>query len=617
MTASPQLQLGNSLHAIHSAIHQNPNSTIDALPLFAVSRGSVYNRNTFLSVLIRIYYFVVRVVFRQPAPPPTEEALRLILNTFFDHMVTVAYAGRQKRITHYVRSVAGYSSQIQGQRYSEFIRGELHGSIRSDYHDFYLYKFNHGNQSLSELELKELNHASAAFVRHISAFWEKCVKGDVESDQFVSILRPYLEANNPSTLLDKPLYDALLKEEYWGYIEGLTSKRIPVDLLAKLHSPPTLTVDDRITLENWVAALNQNSHEISAQQLSTVIDEVAQIISIASSHPTTFADIVYWLHQNGCQAIDPNTHDDEYVNSNVGLWQPGASVSCSSENFTLGPVIQGNNDPSIFKTLEIIEKPGWVIKIPRNRFVYPIQMRERENRSSEWGFPYPKIIDFEPKRGFIIEERVSSFSDHQWTSSSMQLSREDLGYAYLFAHLIRNLNEARISIRGFTPSDIKLTSEGEGRFIRQFERGEASYQLLEEYCIQAAAGNPFILHYLMSESSLLNDPSADYYRDIVSQTFAGRIKNDNFLAPSNNEIDHSHAKSLHQQAKRIRAEAIDEVSGFSQYRGVSPQGISSMVSDRLCEFYLRSSTPGNFAIDFREQVVSSFKEKSSSTTSSD
>jgi hypothetical protein len=608
-------QLGCSLHEIYPALHPDNQRNGGVPPLFAVSRGSVFDERPLLAFLVKIYYFVLRLVFGGPTPPPTDEALRFILNTFFNEAVDVVYEGRQRRITHYVRSLA-QPTPAQTGRYADFLRKELHGSVREAFTPLYLQTFNHTVQPVDEMALIRTTHISAAFRQYISAFWEECVRGDEPSRRFVDSIRPYLGDQNQLTLCDKPLFDALAREHAWGQLEGVMNRRIPVDLLAKLHDPETLTVDERVTLENWVGRLNEQRREISAVLLTTVLDELVNMITIAGSHPTTFEDIIYWLHQQGCEALDPNAPDLSYMRATTTLHQAGLTLSYSGQNYTLGQEIARNDEQSeTLVAFEIQEQPNLEIKFPVNRFVYPISLKQREMDAEGSLFPFPRIIAFDRNRGFLIQERLTNtFTDHVWTSDSEVLDHRDLSHAFGFAAMIACLHDWNETFEDFSLSDIKLTAQGDWRMSRRLVRSEGCYHRLEEYCIQAAAGNPFVLRYLMEASRLHQDPCALYYQHIIRGTFVGEITRRNFPLTAQREIDVQYSQGLYEQAERLKTRAIARIEGILRGNQNFPaerlNDIPAMVSQRLMEMYNESPTPGHLEEDLLERVIDSFREPS-------
>jgi hypothetical protein len=607
-------QLGCSLHEIYPALHPDNQRNGGVPPLFAVSRGSVFDERPLLAFLVKIYYFVLRLVFGGSTPPSTDEALRFILNTFFNEAVDVAYEGRQRRITHYVRSLAN-PTPAQAQRYAEFLQEELHGSVREAFTPLYLQTFNHTVQPLSEMALIRIAHISAAFRHYISAFWEECVRGDEQSRLFVNALGPYLGDRNQLTLRDKPLYDALAKEHAWRQIEGVTNRKIPVDLLAKLHDPATLTVDERVTLENWVSQLNQQRNKISAALLTTVLDELVNIITISGSHPTTFEDIVYWLHQQGCEALDPNRDDETYLDMVGNIRRTGQTVNYRGQNYIIGREILGEHEAGTYRVFEIQGQPNLQIKFPINRIVFPIALKEMEKASENSLFDFPRVVAFERNNGFIIQEHLTrTFSDHEWTSRTEELTPRDQSHAFGFAMMIVCLHDWRETFDNFSLSDIKLTAQGDWRMTRQLTNAEASYHRLEDYCIQAAAGNSFVLRYLMQVSKLNEDPSALYYQRILRATLAGQMTNRNFPLPNQSETDVEYARTLHQRAEALRSRAISNIRDIlrenEHFPRESMNDIPAMVSARLIEMYDQSPTPGHLEEDLLERVVASFREPS-------
>lgn len=574
-------------------------------------------------------------------PTSVKKMLKFTLTTFFDYAVHYAYDVRQRRIGNNMRQIDQIWKKHlqpkdfseQHKRYANFLSQELTGSSEVD-NPIYLANFDaRVTHPLMDQEVKAMRHTIINFHQATHLVWSLFIKN---RDDNLLLRQPLMAFIKPtsSTLVDRALFKALKKEERWVQLEGFMEQAIPVALFAKLEDFQSLSVEENRYLKGWVQTLNRCQQAISPQFFSGILAEIMNVIYLQGSSSLTLLDLLYWLDQQGCQII--HREDPAHMDWREKL-QPGDSIECNGKQLILG--LQLSPDKLIddnYKVFELEEYPDYVVKIALNRFLLLIEERKANNEQDHWGVRLVETIanleedDQEPVVGgldqqgrcVVLEKLSSSFDSYIWTSDDMQLTQEDERSALVFANHLFCMSQWKSTAQNLSLPHLMWDKEGMLKSTRLLKKGSANYNEWENYCENAAKGNPYILSFLMHVSKLNEHEMALYYREVCEYTLETEMT-DLIGRPlplgHRQDIYRQHAKKLCAQAKELRQNCIKiiiaQLRKKKQYSYKQQEQLKTAIVDKLLEFYRASPTPGRLSADIEQQVIASFTQHSPSNAS--
>jgi hypothetical protein len=601
-----------------------------ALSLYATSPSTVYYQGCWMGQVVKKWDQAWRWMQPTHRLYSVDHALQFILNSLFNQCVRQAYHVRQQRMWNHMRQIdriwKGQEMTQQRQRYAQFLAKELKGSIEND-HSLYLAGFDQWRKEpLKEEEESEQHEAMKNFHYATECFWSLFfIKEDDQRKNIRDVLKRFISS---SALTDRPLFKALRKEKMWVQLEGELRQSVPVVLLAKLHDPSQLTVEENQRLTEWVQSLNRCKQSISATLLTAVLTEVVRAIHLQGSSPITWQDIVCWLEQQGCLLLDEE--DAAYMDKREKL-QPGQMITCNGKKLRLGRQLSPQkeiNDRN--KVFELVDYPNYVVKIAHNRFRLLIEDRQAQSAKGHWGVRLVKTIANLEKdnqapavhgldkqgRCVVLEKLSTSFASHEWNSQSVKLSPEDEKPALVFANQLFCMKEWKLSVQNLSLSHLMWNREGVLTSTRILKMGPPNYNEWEKHCERATKGNVFVLSFLMHVSKLSEHPIALYYRKCVEETLkTGEINLMGIPLPlGHRQMDYEiRVKSLCEQARQLREECpkyvIAQLRQQNKYSYEQESQVRREIGERLLAFYRVWPTPGRLPSHFQQEVIRSFMEK--------
>lgn len=632
--------LGANLNEIYAAISSPSNDQLAAL--YATSDSTVYYQGCLMGQAVKAYDQAWRWI--QPTAPmhSVDKTLQSILTTLFDHAVHKIYDLRQRRIWNNMRQIDQNWNNLgpqdfdkQQKRYGQFLTKELKGSVEA-HNPIFIADFNQRRQTLlTEDEEGSQRHTVVNFHQATYDFWSLFAKDEKKGkekdrEEIIRMREPLLPfLKGYSTLRDRPLFKALKKEGRWMQMEGTMHQSVPVALLAKLHDPNSLTIEESKRLKSWVQMLNRCEKEISLKLLSIVLMEVMDIIHLQGASPVTLPDILYWLDQQGCQQL--YQEDPAHMDKREAL-RAGDTIECNGQKLRLGRQLSPQKEvDDTYKIFELVNYPDAVVKIGKNCFLLLIEAKRAECEKGHWGVRLVKTIDNLEKdpnkppingldqqgRCVVIEKLLPAFAGAVWTSQDKKLSQEDEKLALVFANHVFCMSQWKATAQGLSMPHLMWSKKGVLKSTRLLRKGPANYNEWETYCVEAAKGNPFILSFLMNVSKLSKHDVARYYREAVEYTLkTGKTDLIQRALPlaHRQDIYNLHLKTLCEKAKQLREECFKHVVAQlrkgNQYSHKEEGQWREVVEAKLLEFYHASPTPGTFHPHLLQEVIAHFSDSS-------
>lgn len=632
------MDLQSSLSEIYAAVHANQDNS--SLPLCAVSLSHLYYTGTWTGQMIYTGQYIYRWIRPQSNPPSVHQALHFILTTLFDHAVHHAYDARHRRIWHHMRKLDHIEKEVLGSdiqikqcnRYGDHLKEELKNSPEV-HNPLYLDDFDHREVNpLGEEEQKALRHRIVNFHHATYPFWSMWMK---KQEQLLRhTLMHCINIPASSTLLDRSLFKALKREAKWVQFEGILQQETPVNLLAKIHHPKSLTVPENQRLKIWIEALNQQKHQLSLRLLILVLEEVSKIIALQGSSSVTLEDLIYWLDQEGCPLL--HQEDEPHMDWREKL-KRGDKIECNGKSLLLGEQISLEKEEDVYKIFALENYPEYVVKIANNRFRLLIENIEAKNEKQHWGFRLVETISNleedsnlivsgldKSGRCVVLEKLMPAFEEDLWVSTTFQLAKEDEKLALVFANHIFCMIQWKASAQNLSLSHLMWDQEGVLKSTRLLKKGSPNYNEWERYCEQAAQDNAYVLNFLMHVSELNIHPIALYYREAVKHTLkTGKTDLIGRPLPLGYRQDDygEHIKNLCIQAQQIREiclkKFISHLRKKEAYNYKQKDDLEELVVNHLLKCYQSSSTPGRFAEDFIQKTINNFLNFSEEKTAVD
>lgn len=626
--------LQSNLSEIYRALHAK-SEVDDELPLYLTSSSFVYFQGSWTGKLIRLLDRIWRWIHPSSYTVFMETILKLLLTTLFDHAVHSAYDARQRRIWSHMREIDKvWKDTLQPQdfveqreRYAHFLSKELKGSIETE-SPIYLADFDErAVQPWNEQELKIHRHTIVNFHQATYLFWSLFIKNEEENRE---IRQPIMQGIPPqSTLLDRPLYEALEKEGRWIQMEGVMQQSIPVTLFAKLYDPDSLTVNENKCLKQWVEKVNECGASISPKLFSCVLNEIIHIIHLQGSSPLTLPDLLVWLDEQGCEII--HRKDPAHLDWRERL-RPGDTIECNGKALILGKQLGADKlVKDTFKVFELENYPDYVVKIADSCSRLLREARQVKDEQGHWGVRLVKTIPNIEEEGetiisgldlegrcVVLEKLTSSFDSQNWTSRKLELTQEDEKKALVFANHIFCMSQWKATAQNLSLTHLMWDQKGVLKSTHPLKKGEPNYNDWEAYCEKAANGNLYVLNFLMNISKLHEHPIGLYYRNAVEQTLKTG-KTDLIGRPLplgyRQEIYNQHIRELCAQAQEIRENCFEVISAHLRRKGLysyQQEGkLQQVIDDKLVEFYRASPTPGRCLADLEQRVIASLTESTS------
>jgi hypothetical protein len=559
-----------------------------------------------------------------------QDVLNGVLDPYFWHSVRQVHHARQERIRHHIHQLDDAHSQHptlkseQKSRYAAFFHKELLGSVERNIIDVYKSRFDWLRKTVfTAEEVKVHRHKVINFYAATAVFWRVFIKDTPENQRLREPLKSVVKSDN--YLFDRPMYKAIKKEVKWVQLEGITHQSIPVAEISKLHAPNTLTVDENRRLTLWAKALNDCRQEMSFKHITDVIEEVIKIIEMQGSSSVTLQDLIIWLDQQGCSFL--HAEDPSHMDWREGLIE-GSQIECNGKQFTLGKQLSSNKDiDDEFKIYELKSHPDFVVKIARNKFRLAIDAKQAANKKAHWGVRLVETIKDLDGRGqaplisgldasgrcVILEKLNSPISDHVWKSNSVALTSDDEKIALILASHLYCMNQWKASAEGMTTSHLLFDAQGVLKSTHLLKKGPPNYNVWEEFCIQAAKENVFVIAFLMNVSKLIEHPVGCYYRDAVVYVIEKGVT-DLLSRPlpkgHNNPIYNKRVEDLCKRALELRKACLQLAIANERKKGSythrQEQELQGKVVERLVHFYKESSIPGAlFEEELRKKVLDS------------
>jgi hypothetical protein len=422
--------------------------------------------------------------------------------------------------------------------------------------------------------------------------------------------------NNKSRLFDKEAQKEVTKEFAWLFCEGLMQMEIPVSLLFKVHQFSEFSTTENGKFTSWIKAINE-LERFPAASFFSILCDVIQIIGI--KNPSfTMQHLVKGLETNGCSILQKV--DDEQLN-----WRDrhssGDIVECNRISLTLSEELgvkkKTNNH---FRVFELMDFPEFVIKIPDNRFRLCLQNRDPVFRMAqiihEFNIKKHGVVSaIDAKARFSITEKlIPLFEKSPWTSTEYILCKNDIRLALIFANHLLYFQFAQISPGDLSVNHLCLSQDGMLKSIRFIPVGAKNYNRLEQFCVNIARDNLYVLSFLINVSRLSENSIAHFYRKVVSKAFefdAMSLLGEPLPNGHDREADvyNEHAKNLCEIANKMKADCIIRVKYElrRQKKEFVEDTLEEEIGKKLAIAYCNSLTPGILNESIVDKVENSYK----------
>lgn len=588
--------------ALDAAVEGQP------LPLFSTSSSKIYYRGTWLGRAIHW-------MWASRDPLALDEAMKTIMTNCFNGCLERAYEGRRKRLWHHVRQIdrtlnSNISDAVLTAKIDRYVQFLTNESPR-------LPKVRRSAEPLTEDEERAHRHQTCNFHNAAYEFWSLFIK----DDPLKNLLMPFLE---PASLLtNRSLFKAMTKEDRWVQLEGEMQQSIPIALFSKLHNPQSLTVNENVRLRSWVQRLNACRTSLPIDLIAKVFKEVIKIIRIQGDSPLTYADLIFWLDQQGCQSV--REEDPVHLDWRAKL-RPGETIFCNGIKLVLGRQLSPEKEiDDHFIVFELANSPH-VVKIAHNRFLLMVEDKQSNIEKMHWGFRLvekiknineegnEEIIDGLDEKGrcVVLEKLEVPFDRYKWTSTAPKLTQEDENYALPFANHLFCMKEWWASAQNLSLDHLMHDKMGVLKSTRLLRKGSPNYNEWEGHCIAAARGNPWVLSFLMHVSKLKDHPVAKFYQGAVEYTLkTGQtdLIGRDLPLDHREEVYERKVIELCNTAKELKKMCFEYVRSALQKTKKDPYSheqkpqLEQEITRRLIQVYQASLTPGHLPYDETLEVI--------------
>lgn len=421
----------------------------------------------------------------------------------------------------------------------------------------------------------------------------------------------------------KICFEVVMKEKNWIEFEAITQKEIPLHSLnnwSKSSLPQhfdNLPLSDKKILIDWAQAIKCHENEITISLFADIcLDLVSlmphcrllsKLFTICDRENITLFYAEDPLHMNFREQLKPGDT----------LWCNG--IKCTLKQ-RLGDIKRHNNK---FQFFSINEHEQGVAKMACNRLLLLLEADLQDDASFHCGFSFVKTIEnisensLNPVPGLdrkgilaIVEKLGDRLDQYHWTSLSPQLNDQDELLALAFANHISNACQLKFTPLNLSLAHIMRNEKGCIKSTHLLRKGKDNYIALEQYCIDAAKGNGFVLNFLIHVSQLHMHPIAIYFREAVSYTLETGLT-DLISRPIpegyQSESIHAKIKQLLEEAKKLREETFEDVLSYLRERksiGTDQLEVLKQEAGTLCaRLYRCSPTPGHLTMVKQEAVA--------------
>ncbi len=621
MTA-PLETLSLHLLALTQAIQNSP--TQPALSVVLTPWGMCYQKSL-MGYFWKTCNHASNHLFPQDLQAHLLQIIRHTLVPLFNQAVSSAYDARQFRIHDHLwqlnaalkKNLEESDRNRQRSLYEERLKRELKDSVEPWEH--YLKDFDQKSQPLSEKEKSASRHLILQFFQSTDFFWPLVVKERPGQLSFRAAVDPFLQGagGDKPRLLDLPLFKALKREKSWVELEGILEEPIPVNewaKLAKRGDPSSLSLKDKMTLKNWVNALNRCHRQVTPRQLLHVLTDVISLLRIQGSSSVTLSDLLLWLDKAECPLLEEE--DDSHMNGRERL-KPESKITCNGSELVLGGLLspqKAAGEKDRYKIFALPGHPDKVVKIACNRFLLLLESEKAKDPNAHCESEI-RCAEIKKDAGFgsgldeegrcVVLERLNPLlktNPCTWKSRTIKLEKQEEGMAFVLAKYLAFLRRTETSICDFSLSYVMQDQTGKLKSTRLLKKGKekGDYKEWERLCIEIAKGNLFVLCFLLQVSKLYQHQKALDYRTLVKETWETDTQENTFVDSVCEE-----AKKLHQECLRIIIARLREQGLYSSIK-ILKEDVEDKLFESLKSVYEASPTAAYFSPSFKEQVIAHY-----------
>lgn len=617
-----------NLSEIYMALHDaKPNH----LPLYAPSEHTVCHSRSWRALWNRYWY----------GEQPAAESLKVVSHTINDLfnkcVVSESYRAYHQRVLNWVKLIDNAhtpetNSQVvkegQKERYRHFTLASFGETTSNEHIDKYLTDYDQEmqNPTLDNSRIDRIRGQINACSQATREFWKFFTDPSFES--LISPIKNLVPQNSFSAINNQSLFKAFKRAQALVDLEGILEDDIPFVAIAKLSKPEQLSISEKLQVQKWVNRLNEKKHEIDFKTFTESLQEIVSIINIEGHYPTTVENLILQLDGLNCEIIQKE--DPDHMKWREALIK-GSKIEYKGQTLTLGDELGGDkiedNQYRIF-SLEGPEHANQVIKIAHNRFQLKIEAAKIKDEKWHWGIQPAEVVEdinafsdedvpsvpgLDPDGRFAIVEKLDiTLADLKWSSTSTQLTSDDLRKALVISNHMYCMQQWQATPDQLNPKHLMIDSQGVLKSTRLLKKNSFNYNALEQFCYLVGKGNTYIIDFLMNVSELIKHKVAKFYRDAVEYTLAtgetnliGSAQPKKFRSAQNEE----RVEELCKEAKELRLECFKTIKAHLRRKNINhgnDEQLKTAIHAKLVELYKASSTPGIICPTIKENVIQHF-----------